>query len=328
MAKSKNKRKSGRVVKNDPAKRLKTLRSYDLKNLMVCNVVDRGELDETGRGDMIPRTCVFNSKLKKLVPITRMQERGLKNTRWLWNIQMGIVCRRQDGEVYLDKETNIQLGTEVLLTEINGCVVDKLMELWGKVNSLHALTMYWVACPYDIDKRGIEGIPLEAVLAPLWKYNVLGNMLTQYELDNPDLPVVHYRTDDFEEYGIWFLSQRRYRNDMNKPRTMTYWFEPSGIKMKKGELMKFRSRLIDVGKIEELGFENTKFNPVATPDGFKRWGKHTTILNGYQSSILMGIFDEVPPSLNVYVEITLYDGEKQKIKLYNDNGRPANAEYF
>lgn len=313
MAKSKNKRKNGRVVKHDRVKRMRTMAAYDLQNLMVCNVVDRVELESEARSTMIPRTCVYNRKTKTVTPITRLQEAALKTERWLWNIQMGIVCRRQDGEVYLDKDVNTQLETEVLLTEMNDYVTDKLTELWGKVNSLHALTMYWVASPYRLGED--EAIPLEAVLAPLWKFNVLGNMLTQYERDNEDVQVVHYRTNNFEEFGVWFVSQGRYRRERNNLRTLTYWFEPSGIKMKKGELMAWREDLITKGKIEEIGFNHDKFNPVATPNGFKAWGKHTAAMDGYASSVLMREFEGVPACLEVYVELEK-NGETAKVKLF------------
>lgn len=320
MAKSKNRRKNGRAVRHDPVKRMRAMAAYDLQNLMVCNVVDRVELEAEGRSDMIPRTCVYNRKLKKVVGVTQLQERALKSERWFWNIQMGIVCRRQDGEVYLDKETNFQLGTEVLLTEMNEFVCDKLMELWGKVNSLHALTMYWIASPYNIDEKHIEAIPLEAVLAPLWKFNVLGNMLTKYEIDNPDLQVTHYRTDQFDEFGVWFVSQHRYREELKEPRTLTWWFEKTGVKMKKGELMAFRDRLIERGKIEEVGFDKRKFNPRATPEGFEAYGKHTAVMDGYASSVLMGVFDEVPECLNVYVHIVKANGDEATVKLFKEKG--------
>lgn len=318
MASSKNRRKNGKVVKHNQAKRVKSLATHDLQDLMVCNVVDTVELKGKQGSEMIPRTVVFNRRLNKIVPITKAQEYALKQERWAWNIQMGIVCRRQDGEVYLDKETNLQLSTEVLLPEMNDCVVDHLLELWGTVNSLHALTMYWVACPYNIDKRGMEGIPLDAALAPLWAYNVLGNVLTQYEQDNPDLTVVHFRTDRLSEYVKWFLSQQQYRNELAELREVTYWFETSGKKMEKGELMAFRDRLIKQGKIDRVGFAYEKFNPFATPEGFVKWGKHTATMDSYKSSVLMGAFDNVPACINVYVEIKKKDGEVTKVKLYHE----------
>lgn len=210
MANSKNRRKNGKVAKNDRVKRMRQMAAYDLRSLMVCNVVDRKEIDGE-RSEMIPRTCVYDRKLKKPIAITPLQEVALKRERWAWNIHLGIICRRQDGEVYIDKETNVQVKTEVLLTEMNNFVTDQLMELWGRANSLHTLTMYWIASPYDLDKEKMESIPLEAVLAPLWLFNVLGNMLTQYEIDNPEKPVYHYKTDDFSEMSRWFVSQHKYR---------------------------------------------------------------------------------------------------------------------
>ena len=214
MATSKNRRKNGKRCKNDTAKRMRQMAAYDLKDLMVCNVVDRNELCSGEGSEMIPRTLVYNRRLKAITPITRLQECALKTERWFWNIQFGIVCRKQNGEVYFDKETNVQLGTEVLLTEMNDYVVDKLMDLWNRVNPLHALTMYWVACPYDIDKRGIEYLPIEAILAPLWKFNVLGNMLTRYEQDNPNLQVLHYKANTLDDFFGWYISQEKYRNEI------------------------------------------------------------------------------------------------------------------
>lgn len=82
-------------------------------------------------------------------------------------------------------------------------------------------------------------------------------------------------------------------------------------------MVAWREDLIKKGKIEQVGFNYEKFNPVATPNGFKTWGKHTATMNGYDSSVLMGVFDNVPACLEVYVEITK-DGETAKIKLFKD----------
>ena len=49
-----------------------------------------------------------------------------------------------------------------------------------------------------------------------------------------------------------------------------------------------------------------------------KWGKHTATMDGYSSSILMGVFDDVPLCLNVRVDITNKEGETAQIKLYND----------
>lgn len=262
MAKSKNRRKNGKSVANNHAKRIKRYLASEIKDLMVCNVVGTSEV-KGGRNEMVPRTCVYSLSRRNVTSITKQQAVALKEHRWAWNIQFGIICRKPDGEVYLDKEENAQIFTEVKLQEMNDFVTEKLMELWQSCNPLNALTMYWVATPYIIEKRGVD-VSLEAVLAPLWAFNVLGSVLTQYEQDNKDCKVMHYRTDSLDEFVKWYLSQGRYREDLKQERTLTYWFEPSGEKMQKGELVAWRNKLVEVGKIEPFGFDHDKFNPRAT----------------------------------------------------------------
>lgn len=316
MAKSKNRRKNGKRVVNNHAERIKRLFASEIKGLMVCNVVGTSEV-KGDRNEMIPRTCVYSLIKRNITTITTRQAHALKEQRWAWNIQFGIVCRKPDGEVYLDKEENAQLFTEVLLQEMNEFVTEKLMELWEACNPLNALTMYWVATPCIIDNKGID-VPLEAVLAPLWAFNVLGSVLTQYEQDNKDCKVMHYRTDKLDDFVNWYMAQGKYKEDLKQPRTLTYWFEPSGNKMQKGELVAWRNKLVEVGKIEQIGFDHEKFNPRATVDGFVKWGKHSATMNGYDSSVLMGMFDDVPRCLNVRVDITDNKGNTSSVLLYND----------
>lgn len=323
MAKSSNKRKNGKRVVNNHAERLKRLQAREIADLMVCNAVSRSEVETDGER-LVPRTCVYSVTKRSITTITTRQADALMGQRWAWNIQFGIICRRKDGEVVLENEENAQLFTEVKLREMNEFVTDKLMELWEQTDQRYALTMYWVATPCIIEHKGID-VPLEAVLAPLWEFNVLGSVLTQYEQDNHQCKVVHYRTGNLEEFTNWYLSQGKYREDLKQPRTLTYWFEPSGEKMVKGELVKWRKKLVEVGKIEQIGFDHEKFNPRATVDGFVKWGKHTATMDGYDSSILMGVFDDVPQCLNVRVDITNKEGETAQIKLYND-GKEKNAK--
>ena len=83
MAQSKNKRKNGKTVKKADAgiKRMRRMASYDLSNLIVCNVVDRKEIDGDRR-EMIPRTLMFNRKTNKVIPfLTPLQERALRSER-------------------------------------------------------------------------------------------------------------------------------------------------------------------------------------------------------------------------------------------------------
>lgn len=316
MAKSSNKRKNGKRVVNNHAERLKRLQAREIADLMVCNAVSRSEI-ETDRDKLVPRTCVYSVTKRSITTITTRQADALMDQRWAWNIQFGIICRNKDGEVVLENEENAQLFTEVKLREMNEFVTNKLMELWEQTDPETALTMFWVASPYNIYNKGVD-VPLEAVLAPLWAFNVLGSVLTQYEQDNPQCKVVHYRTDNLEEFTNWYLSQGKYKEDLKQPRTLTYWFEPSGNKMQKGELVEWRKKLVEVGKIEQIGFDHETFNPRATIEGFVKWGKHTATMDGYSSSILMGVFDDVPLCLNVRVDITNKEGETAQIKLYND----------
>ena len=314
MAQSKNKRKNGKVVKKNDAnvKRLRRMASYDLKDLVVCNVVDRKEIDGD-RSEMIPRTLVFNRKTNKVKPfVSSLQERVLVTERWRWNIHSGVICRKPDGEVYIDKEQNIFTKTEVLLTEMNDYIANELIDAWQKANSLNALTMFWIATPYDMGDP-----PLRAVLAPLWKFNVLGNMLTQYEREQEDLVVVHYRSDTLEEFEHWFLFQNKYKEEMKHPRTVTFWFEATGEKMKKGELVEYRKRLIEIGKVEELGFACPKFNPKATVQGFVGRNKQTFIATGLEMSQFMTAIDTVPTCLNAYINVKYEDGRENLIKFYH-----------
>lgn len=235
MAKSNNKRKNGKRVANNHAERLKRLQARDIVGLMVCNAVGTSEV-KGNRNELTPRTCVYSLPKRNITTITSRQAQALKEQRWAWNIQFGIVCRKPDGEVYLEQEENAQLFTEVKLSEMNEFVTDKLMELWDQTDQSYALTMSWVATPCIIEHKGID-VPLEAVLAPLWAFNVLGSVLTQYEQENKDHQVMHYRTDKLEEFVKWFTQQAEYREELKQLRTLTYWFEPSGEKMGKGELV-------------------------------------------------------------------------------------------
>lgn len=314
MAKSSNRRKNGKVIKKGDAltKRMRRMASFDLNNLVICNVVDRQEIDGD-RSEMIPRTLVFDRKKGRVCPfISPLQERALKTERWKWNIHSGIICRKPDGEVYIDKERNIFTQTEVLLPEMNDYISDELVEAWKKSNTLNALTRFWIATPYDMGDPN-----LRAILAPLWQFNVLGNMLTQFEQEREDHVVVHYRSDTLEEFEHWFLFQNKYREEMKHPRTVTFWFEATGEKMKKGELVEYRKRLIEIGKVEELGFDCPKFNPKATVQGFVGRNKQTFVTTGLEMSQFMTAIDSVPPCLNAFVEVKYADGRENLIKFHH-----------
>lgn len=316
MAKSKNRRKNGKRAVNNHAERIKRLFASEIKGLMVCNVVGTSEV-KGDRNELTPRTCVYSLPKRNITTITSRQAQALKEQRWTWNIQFGIVCRKPDGEVYLEQEENAQLFTEVKLSEMNEFVTNKLMELWEQTDPETALTMFWVASPYNIYNKGVD-VPLEAVLAPLWAFNVLGSVLTQYEQENKDHQVMHYRTDKLEEFVKWFTQQAEYREELKQLRTLTYWFEPSGNKMQKGELVEFREKLIKNGSIETIAKDGEPFKPRATVEGFVNRGRRTVIADGFAVSKLMDVFDYVPKCLKVRVDITDKDGNTSSIVLYND----------
>lgn len=316
MAKSSNKRKNGKRVVNNHAERLKRLQAREIADLMVCNAVSRSEI-ETDRDKLVPRTCVYSVTKRSITTITTRQADALMDQRWAWNIQFGIICRNKDGEVVLENEENAQLFTEVKLREMNEFVTNKLMDLWEQTDPETALTMFWVASPYNIHNKGVD-VPLEAVLAPVWVFNVLGSVLTQYEQDNKDHKVMYYRTDKLEEFVKWFTQQAEYREELKQLRTLTYWFEPSGEKMQKGELVEFREKLIKNGGIETIAKDGEPFKPRATVEGFVNRGRRTVIADGFAVSKLMGVFDDVPKCLKVRVDITDKDGNTSSIVLYND----------
>lgn len=316
MAKSKNRRKNGKRVANNHAERLKRLQAQDIAGLMVCNAVSRSEI-ESDRDKLVPRTCVYSVTKRSITTITTRQADALMDQRWAWNIQFGIICRDKDGEVVLENEENAQLFTEVKLREMNEFVTNKLMELWEQTDPETALTMFWVASPYNIYNKGVD-VPLEAVLAPVWAFNVLGSVLTQYEQDNKDHQVMHYRTDKLEEFVKWFTQQAEYREELKQLRTLTYWFEPSGEKMGKGELVEFREKLIKKGGIETIGQNGEYFKSRATVGGFVNRGRRTVVADGFAVSKLMGVFDDVPKCLNVRVDITDDKGNTSSVMLYND----------
>lgn len=320
MAQSKNRRKNGKVVKSNRVKRMRTAAGYDLKNLMVCNVVDREELDGTMR--MIPRTLMFDTKLRKPVGITTLQEVAIKTERWRWEVHYGVICRNPDGNVYLDKEVNFVCKGEYLLTELNETITDRLMEAFEKANHLHRLTMFWVAAPFEQ-----ESIPLEAVLSPVWHFNVLGNMLTQWENDNKDHTVIHYRTDKLVEFCSWFLNQGKYKKDLELLRDLKFYFEPTGEKMRKGELTSYRS------KIQEAmtKFTMVKFEPLATVQGFckpKFEPNHWFMTcNGVHMSHMMTVLGECPPCVNCIVEVRYADGREDMIKFVHNDVKFVSEKY-
>lgn len=304
MATSKNRRKNGKVVRSDRNKRMRVQAAYDLKNLVISNCVDRQEL-EGGRTGLRPRTVVYDRKSQQTTAITKLQEVALKTERWKWNIHSGVICRNPDGEVYLDKEENIFTQTEVTLSELNDYIAESLVERFEKANPNHKLTTFWVASPYDMGD-----VPLRAVLAPFHVYNVLGSMLTKYETDKIEHQVVHFKADTLADFEQWFIGQRRHRELLKQTRLLKIRFEPTGKKMKKGELVKFR---------ECLSPHIPDFHPFATPQGFAAKQIELSI-DGFKAARILTLLDPPPACLDVYTEEIMQNGTRNAIKFYNPEG--------
>ena len=245
MAKSSNKRKNGKVInrKDASVKRMRRQAAYDLKDLVVCCCVDRQELNGD-RTNLISRTVVYNRKLKKIVPVSRLQEVALKTERWGWNIFTAVVCRDQTGHVYFTRERDIVTKTEVLLSEMNDYIADTLCDDFNNANPLHVLTMVWYATPYELPETE-DLLPL--VLEPIWSHNVLGNCLTRYEMENEDLQVLSYITDNFKDFMDWYINQRAIKRDLSVVRKVVVTFGKTGERQVAGELPAWRDAFLKSG---------------------------------------------------------------------------------
>lgn len=292
MATSKNRRKNGKTVGHCPTKRMKALASRDLKRLALCNVVSMEELN--GERHMVPRSLVYDVVTNQIVTPSTLQEVAMKKERWRWEIHFGIICRNPNGDVYIDKELNVVCQQDYFLSELNEYVTDTLMAQFEKANKLHRLTMFWIANPI-----GMDSIPLELALAPVWLFNVLGEMLTAWETDNMgNHTVMNYRTDSLNDFILWYMDQERHRAELKEPRQMKLTFTSTGIKMKKGELITFRETL---QKVLDGVYP---FNPLATVKGFVSSNFDFTCLGNTQSVLLARLL-EIPACLRCEVEVLM-----------------------
>lgn len=298
MAKSKNRRKNGKVPSRNATKMIRKDLSFRLKDLIVCCCVDRREI-VGDRAEMTSRTVVYNRRLKKVVSIDKHQEYALKKERWKWNIHSGLICRGVDNISYLDAEENIFTKEQVLLSEMNEYVADRLSGVFSEHIENNALTMFWVASPYDMGD-----VPMQAVLAPLWKFNVLGNCLTKTEQEKGGV-VVSCTSDTLGEFEHWWYKQGEHFEKLKKDVDVSLRFERTGIPMKKGELGKFRSELKGFGIL-----------PRATVKSFENWHYDSTI-TGVRCSVLNTALCSIPDCLRAILTVR---GDKVN-KLTFEKGR-------
>lgn len=210
MAKSSNKRKNGKVKTASRMERARRAFSYILKDIVVCNAVTTMEFDGK-RDNAVPKTVVYNRKTKQISPVSRDQEQALKKMRWNWDITCAILCRTQEGEVYLTKAEGVYLETPVLLTEMSSYLTDVMLGNYRDVNPMHALTMVWVAAPYDLG----DNLTQEMMLAPVWKYDVLSNVITKWEKEHMDEPLLKVECPTLQDFVFWFNNQEMYRRNFD-----------------------------------------------------------------------------------------------------------------
>lgn len=292
MAKSKNRRKNGKVPERNLTKTIRKHLAHRLNDLIVCCCVDRQEIDGD-RADLTSRTVVYNRRLKKIVAIDHRQEYALKKERWKWNIHSGIICRK-DSIAYLDAEENVFTKEQVLLSEMNAYVADRLADVYSEYIDKDALTMFWVASPYDMGD-----VPMRAVLAPLWRFNVLGNCLTKSEIANNET-VVSVTSDTLKEFEYWWYKQGEHFEKLKKDVDVSLRFERTGIPMKKGELGKFRAELKDFAIL-----------PRATVKAFEKWHYDST-MTGVKCSVLNTALCSIPDCLRARL-IVSGNGEVRKL---------------
>ena len=299
MAKSKNRRKSGVVKAHSGVKRMRKLAAKDIKDFLICSVIDRDE-----DGTMRPRTVYYNTKLKRCVKPNPFQGVALTSEPWRWNSWTAVVCRKQDGTVYLDKQRDEMTVNEHTLMGTNSHVTETLFESWEKVNSLHALTWVWVLAPYDMGDK----LTLDAVLAPVWYYEVLGHMLTKYEQEKEDHVVMTYHTNKLDEFVQWFVTQDKHRAELDLKRSLAIEFIPTGVEMKAGELQQYRALIQKVVP---------EFKPKATVSEFAKTPIRIET-DGWGSSKLMSEVEKVPPCLNARVTTVHSDG-REHIVIFQHN---------
>lgn len=294
MAKSKSKRvKKGKVVKSHKNDRMKAIAVEELKNLVVCNAIDKPDPNEK----LKPRTLTYHRGLKKACSVSYQQEWALKKLRWKWDVHLVIITRDEKGIVKLNDVGGVWVKEPIYLEELNEYIVETLSDAFTEMNNEgHALTMAWLATPYD---NGEYGFTTEQVLAPLWAYNVLGNMLTAYETDHEDHNVMHYKTDDFADYVEWFKNQEQHQIDRDTLRKVEVTFTRTGVKMKKGDIANLRGMLVlsqSLDKATEVEVESLRA-VVPAWDGYKLVAE----MNGVQLAKLLTALEHTPECLTCTV---------------------------
>lgn len=305
MAKSSNKRKNGKRVEHSVKKRMVRGLANDLNGLIIINIVDRAEID--GQSKSVPRSLVWDTKKGKEVAITKLQEHALKKERWNWDVYTAIVVR-EDGIVSLTSEDGFISNTPCLQTELSGDLVDKIVDDFDRVGD-NALTMIWAMTPYAMPLE----LDLKMIVYSLFRWNVLGNMLTKREIDE-DIPVVHYRAEKFDDFFHWYENQVRYKELTTQRKRVSLMFFVNDEPLVKGELGAFRDRLL------KAGFDFVK-NKRAYLKEWYGLAFENTVLTGKQTSTLLNILEQMPRCLKAELSVHYFED-------IDDNSTALGSAYY
>lgn len=308
MAKSSNRRKNGKTAKADLRKRINKSLQHELRNLRIVSVVDRVEIDGTSRTK--PRTYVWDVKKNREVSLTTNQQFAIHNLSWKWDVYTGIVCRDfETGEVKITDEDGFICSQAYKQTDLSNELADRLCDAFIGCKG-NSLTMVWVMSPLEMETE----LNVDVILYGLWKWNILGNMLTENEQKDEGKLVRHFRTDTFKDFKEWWVDQERYMEIGNQNKVVTFEFSGTGLKPLPKELIAYRDELKRIFTKDLL-----IFNPRATVKGFMKDGamKDVTV-SGEVCSLLMTAFDNIPQCLDVYVEVKYESGEVNKIKFFGE----------
>lgn len=306
MAKSSNRRKNGKVVKASIKKRVDTSLKHEIRNLRVVSIVDKIEVDGAQRNK--PRTYVWDVKKNKEVSMTPNQRFAISNLSWKWDVYTGIIRRDfNTGKVTIVSEDGFICKQPYQQTELSNELADRLCDAFVECDG-DALTVVWVMSPLEMELE----LDVQMVLYGLWKWDILGNILTENEHKHKDKIVKHFRTDTFDEFKEWWGKQEHYAEISNKNKFITFEFIGTGIKPLPKELVNYRDELKRI-----FGKDAITYNPHASVRGFTKDGAMKDVeVSGEVCSLLMTAFDNIPQCLDAYVEVKYENGGVNKIKFF------------
>lgn len=166
----------------------------------ISSVVNVMEMNDKEKIKARTLTHLLNGTVVEPHP---MDMYALTKLRHRWSVQTGVLCREQTGKVYFDKVQEMNLVEDELdLRDVKSYISQALFDSWERANPLNKLTMYWLMSPIP-DHR----FTMRQAIAPIYVNNVLGEMLTKYEHDNPEHPVKHLLCPTLDDFITYLVGQ-------------------------------------------------------------------------------------------------------------------------